>query len=152
MNGAKWVYVAIIGVAVVVAITAGILVVTSVGAQDSLTAEPENRLEEKGLPVEAVKVISRLPFTIEIEIASDSETDLLTVEDLYNRIIAQREASLYHWIGNRIDRFSILIAIRKGKWSPTLPGDATFPSFIGRIKKPALNLTCDNTDFRSRAG
>lgn len=105
-----WTAAALLGLLLVV-----LLAAASARAQDSVIAELKNRLEEKGLPVEGVKVVSRLPLIIEIEMASASETDLLTVEDLYNRLIAQREASLYHRIGSRIDRFSIIMRNQKGE-------------------------------------
>lgn len=95
-------------------ITIGILiifitsvVVIQVNAQEQSADDIFDRLEQKGVPVLKVSTIHRLPYRIEIDLQSASQSDDLAMEDNWFMQLAHREATLANRIGIRLASYRL---------------------------------------------
>ncbi len=95
-------------------ITIGILiifitsvVVIQVNAQEQSVDDIFDRLEQKGVPVLKVSTIHRLPYRIEIDLQSASQSDDLALEDNWFMQLAHREATLAYRIGIRLASYRL---------------------------------------------
>ena len=95
-------------------ITIGILiifitsvVVIQVNAQEQSADDIFDRLEQKGVPVLKVSTIHRLPYRIEIDLQSASQSDDLALEDNWFMQLAHREATLAYRIGIRLASYRL---------------------------------------------
>lgn len=95
-------------------ITIGILiifiasaVVIQVNAQEQNADDIFDRLEQKGVPVLKVSTIHRLPYRIEIDLQSASQSDDLALEDNWFMQLAHREATLAYRIGIRLASYRL---------------------------------------------
>jgi len=95
-------------------ITIGILiifitsvVVIQVNAQEQSADDIFDRLEQKGVPVQKVSTIHRLPYRIEIDLQSASKSDDLALEDNWFMQLAHREATLAYRMGIRLASYRL---------------------------------------------
>lgn len=102
------------GYSFILLITIGILiifiasvVVIQVNAQEQSADDIFDRLEQKGVPVLKVSTIHRLPYRIEIDLQSASQSDDLALEDNWFMQLAHREATLAYRIGIRLASYRL---------------------------------------------
>lgn len=82
-------------------------VVIQVNAQDQSASDIYVRLAQKGVPVLKVSTIQRLPYKIEIDLQSASQSDRLALEDNWFMQLAHREAALAYRIGLRLTSYRL---------------------------------------------
>ncbi|MBE0688188.1 MAG: hypothetical protein IH585_19505 [Anaerolineaceae bacterium] len=75
----------------------------------------EDRLTKLDIPVVEIKTISEQPFQIEITLQSASEDGNATVDDLWNLVMARRQANLASRIGLHLDSYTIHLIDTSGK-------------------------------------
>ena len=82
-------------------------VVIQVNAQEQSASDIYARLAQKGVPVLKVSTIQRLPYKIEIDLQSASQSDRLALEDNWFMQLAHREAALAYRIGLRLTSYRL---------------------------------------------
>ncbi len=94
------------------------VLVVEVRAQEDLVVELTTRLSQLGVPVKSITIDNRIPFQITITLLStgDKKTD----DDMWNKHIVEREASLAHKFGLNLDSFTLILVSQQGEtldWS-----------------------------------
>lgn len=103
----------IISLVIIILIFTTFLVVN--GWKDKNIHDLEDRLTKLDIPVVEIKTISKQPFQIEIYLQSASEDGNATVDDLWNLVMARRQANLASRIGLHLDSYSIHLIDINGK-------------------------------------
>lgn len=80
-----------------------------VNAQNNATAELSERLKHKGVPVIHVITQKRMPYKIEIAIQSTSKNDDLAMDDIWNMLLSDREATLAYRFGPRLNSYKLVV-------------------------------------------
>ncbi|MFZ2095111.1 MAG: hypothetical protein WAV05_00605 [Anaerolineales bacterium] len=99
----------IIPVIIVLLISA--FVVLEVRAQEELVNELTTRLDQLGVPVKSITIDDRIPFKITITILSIADN---TDNDMWNKHMAKREASLAHKFGLNLESFILIMVSPQG--------------------------------------
>jgi hypothetical protein len=86
-----------------------------VNAQEKTLQDLTYRLDQLEIPVVEIKIISEQPFQIEITLQSASEDGDATVDDLWNLVMARRQANLASRIGLHLDSYSLHLIDIYGK-------------------------------------
>ena len=103
----------IISLVIIILTIATFLVVK--GWKEKNVNDLEDRLTQLDIPVVEIKTISQQPFQIEITLQSASEDGNATVDDLWNLVMAHRQANLASRIGLHLDSYSIHLIDMNGK-------------------------------------
>ncbi|MBW6472781.1 MAG: hypothetical protein K0B14_06625 [Anaerolineaceae bacterium] len=103
----------IIVLALIILIVATFFVVK--GWKEKNVNDLADRLSQLDIPVVEIKIISEQPFQIEITLQSASEDGDATVDDLWNLVMALRQANLASRIGLHLDSYSIHLIDIYGK-------------------------------------
>lgn len=82
-------------------------VVIQVNVQEQSADDIYARLEQKGVPVLKVSTIQRLPYKIEIDLQSASQSGRLALEDNWFMQLAHREAALAYRLGLRLASYRL---------------------------------------------
>lgn len=82
-------------------------VVIQVNVQEQSADDIYARLEQKGVPVLKVSTIQRLPYKIEIDLQSVSQSGRLALEDNWFMQLAHREAALAYRLGLRLASYRL---------------------------------------------
>jgi hypothetical protein len=86
-----------------------------VNAQEKTLQDLTYRLDQLEIPVVEIKIISEQPFQIEITLQSASEDGNATVDDLWNLVMARRQANLASRIGLHLDSYTTHLIDTSGK-------------------------------------
>jgi hypothetical protein len=84
-------------------------------AQNELVNGIAKRLNQRGVPVKYVTMIKQAPYEIEIALQSASETERMTLDDIWFRRMAEHEAKLAYRYGPRLDSYRLIIFNESGK-------------------------------------
>jgi hypothetical protein len=87
----------------------GSTMVAQVNSQEQGSNDLYERLKQKGIPVEKVTTVQRIPYKIEISLRSVSDTQQLTLEDNWSILLARHEATLAYRIGLRIASYQLVV-------------------------------------------
>ncbi len=113
MNRLSRIGISLFGVGLLLIITF-ILVANQVNAQNDVVAELKTRLEQQGVPLKSIQVKSRLPFQLEIEIQSQSDSQLATPDDPVFEALVQREMAVASRRGVVVDAVKVTILNKDG--------------------------------------
>jgi len=96
---------------VVIAIVGVAFYTIKTNTQTQSIATLAERLNQRGVPVKSISVLSKEPFSIEIIIGSSGNS----VDDLWFAQLARREISLAYRIGIDIDSYKLVLSNSKGE-------------------------------------
>jgi hypothetical protein len=104
-------------------ILSGILVIISVmafaviraNAQKQITTDIAEHLEQRGVPVMYVNLISQMPYEIEIALQSASSDKHIAMEDNWFMTLARREATFAYRTGARLSSYKLSLFNAKGE-------------------------------------
>ena len=121
-------------------IVSAALVVTQVQAQSDVVSEMTVRLTQQGVPVKDIKITTRLPFRVEVEVQSASDSEKATPDDSTFESAIIREAMAAR---NRhsIQLDTIRITLVNVSGNPIHWSDAPLPQAISSPAPPQMDNT-----------
>lgn len=101
-------------VAAVVAIVISAIAIVQVNARGRSVDALARRLQDRGVPIKRVGIVSQTPFQIEITLQSSSDNDELTLDDIWLMQLARREATMAYRLGLRIASYQLTVVNTRG--------------------------------------